>query len=62
MTIDSYEDVPAYDELALKKAAANQPISVAIEASGRDFQFYDSVMTCTCDAVLNYTLNLLVFL
>lgn len=47
VTIDSYEDVPAYDDKALQKAAANQPISVAIEASGRDFQFYESVKLLT---------------
>ncbi|KAG5044957.1 hypothetical protein AAZV13_06G038350 [Glycine max] len=28
--VDGYERVPAYDELALKKAVANQPVSVAI--------------------------------
>ena len=43
VTIDDYEDVPENDEESLKKAATNQPISVAIEASGREFQFYDSV-------------------
>ncbi|XP_055811787.1 cysteine protease XCP1-like [Solanum dulcamara] len=40
VTIDGYHDVPANDEQSLLKALANQPISVAIEASGRDFQFY----------------------
>lgn len=43
VTIDDYEQVPANDELALKKAVANQPISVAIEAAGREFQLYVSV-------------------
>ena len=43
VSIDSYEDVPVNDESALQKAAANQPITVAIEAGGRDFQFYTSV-------------------
>ena len=52
VTIDSYEDVPEYDEKALQKAAANQPISVAIEASGRDFQFYDSVIYLTMNQLL----------
>ncbi|KAE8725724.1 Cysteine proteinase RD21a [Hibiscus syriacus] len=42
VSIDSYEDVPANDEVALKKAASNQPISVAIEAGGRAFQLYQS--------------------
>lgn len=43
VTIDGYEDVPVNDEEALLKAAANQPIAVAIEASGLDFQFYSEV-------------------
>lgn len=42
VSIDNYEDVPLNDEKALQKAVANQPVSVAIEAGGRDFQFYDS--------------------
>ncbi|OIT07932.1 low-temperature-induced cysteine proteinase [Nicotiana attenuata] len=44
VTIDGYEDVPAYDEKALQKAVANQPVSVAIEAGGKDFQHYTSVI------------------
>ena len=43
MSIDGYEDVPVYDEKALQKAVANQPISVAIDAAGMDFQHYQSV-------------------
>ena len=43
VSIDAYEDVPVNDEEALKKALANQPISVAIEAAGRAFQLYQSV-------------------
>jgi hypothetical protein len=43
VTIDDYEDVPANDEEALKKAVANQPVSIAIEAGGRDFQLYSGV-------------------
>ncbi|KAK9073391.1 hypothetical protein SSX86_007715 [Deinandra increscens subsp. villosa] len=42
VSIDNYEDVPVNNELALQKAAANQPITVTIEASGQDFQFYTS--------------------
>lgn len=45
VTIDDYEDVPVNSETALQKAVANQPVSVAIEAGGRDFQFYASVTT-----------------
>lgn len=42
VSIDDYEVVAA-NEKALKKAVAHQPISVAIEASGRAFQLYSSV-------------------
>lgn len=45
VTIDGYEDVPENDEKALQKAVAHQPVSVAIEAGGRAFQLYESVMT-----------------
>jgi KDEL-tailed cysteine endopeptidase len=38
VTIDSYEDVPENDEASLKKAAAHQPVSVAIEADQKAFQ------------------------
>ncbi|CAI0381583.1 unnamed protein product [Linum tenue] len=40
VTISGYKDVPANNEQSLLKALANQPLSVAIDASGRDFQFY----------------------
>ncbi|KAM7517390.1 hypothetical protein LguiA_006973 [Lonicera macranthoides] len=40
VTISGYHDVPQNSEESLLKALANQPLSVAIEATGRDFQFY----------------------
>ncbi|CAN1315762.1 Cysteine protease XCP1 [Linum perenne] len=40
VTISGYKDVPANNEQSLLKALANQPLSVAIDASGREFQFY----------------------
>lgn len=43
VTIDDYNDVPAYNEKALQKAVAYQPVSVAIEGAGRAFQLYQSV-------------------
>lgn len=46
VSIDGYEDVPENNEKALQKAVANQPVSVAIEAGGRDFQLYESVSFC----------------
>ncbi|KAK7351625.1 hypothetical protein VNO77_11209 [Canavalia gladiata] len=55
VTIDDYEDVPTHNELALKKAVANQPVSVAIEAAGREFQLYVSgVFTGTCGTALDH--------
>lgn len=55
VTINGYEDVPQNDEKSLKKALANQPISVAIEAGGRDFQLYQSgVFTGQCGTELDH--------
>lgn len=42
MIIDDYGGVPENSEDYLKKVVANQPISVAIEAGGREFQFYST--------------------
>ncbi|KAG6666187.1 hypothetical protein CIPAW_01G014000 [Carya illinoinensis] len=55
VSIDGYEDVPPYDENALKKAVAHQPVSVAIEASGRALQLYESgVFTGECGSELDH--------
>ncbi|XP_071742636.1 low-temperature-induced cysteine proteinase-like [Rutidosis leptorrhynchoides] len=55
VSIDSYEDVPVNNEAALQNAAANQPITVAIEASSRDFQFYTSgVFSGSCGTNLDH--------
>jgi hypothetical protein len=55
VTIDDYEDVPENDEEALKKAVANQPVSIAIEAGGRDFQLYSGgVFTGDCGTDLDH--------
>ena len=54
-TITGYEDVPANNEMALLKAVANQPVSVAIDASGSAFQFYSSgVFTGDCGTQLDH--------
>ncbi|TKW00523.1 hypothetical protein SEVIR_8G115500v4 [Setaria viridis] len=55
VTIDGYEDVPANNEDALQKAVANQPVAVAIDASGQDFQFYsEGVFTGSCGTDLDH--------
>ncbi|XP_026383617.1 probable cysteine protease RD21B [Papaver somniferum] len=42
--IDGFEDVPVNDEKALQKDVANHVVSVAIEAGGRAFQLYKSII------------------
>uniref|UniRef100_A0A2N9FIH2 Vignain n=1 Tax=Fagus sylvatica TaxID=28930 RepID=A0A2N9FIH2_FAGSY len=55
VSIDGHENVPANDEDALLKAVANQPISVAIDAGGSDFQFYsEGVFYGTCGTELDH--------
>ncbi|KAH9303444.1 hypothetical protein KI387_015027, partial [Taxus chinensis] len=55
VSIDGYEDVPENDEKSLIKALAHQPLSVAIEASGRDFQFYSGgVFSGSCGSELDH--------
>lgn len=53
VSIDGYEDVPQ-DEKALQKAVAHQPVSVAIEASGRALQLYSSVIIFRPFYIKNY--------
>ncbi|XP_028752648.1 senescence-specific cysteine protease SAG39-like [Neltuma alba] len=54
-TIKGYEDVPANSEQAIQKVVANQPVSVAIDASGSDFQFYSSgIFTGSCGTELDH--------
>ncbi|KAK7342471.1 hypothetical protein VNO80_25425 [Phaseolus coccineus] len=54
-TITGYEDVPVNNESALEKAVGSQPVSVAIDASGSDFQFYKSgVFSGSCGTELDH--------
>lgn len=54
VSIDGYEDVPQ-DENSLRKAVAHQPVSVAIEASGRAIQLYTTgAFTGECGAELDH--------
>lgn len=48
VVIDGYEMVPQNDENALLKAVVNQPVAVAIDASGSDLQFYSQVRNSIC--------------
>ncbi|XVF14539.1 hypothetical protein REPUB_Repub09cG0070100 [Reevesia pubescens] len=53
--ITGFEDVPANSEDALQKAVANQPVSVAIDAGGSEFQFYSGgVFTGSCGTALDH--------
>ncbi|KAJ3683315.1 hypothetical protein LUZ60_013542 [Juncus effusus] len=55
VTITGHEDVPENNEAGLLKALAHQPVSVAIEASGRNFQFYSGgVFTGPCGTSLDH--------
>ncbi|KAL6651597.1 hypothetical protein ACP70R_010522 [Stipagrostis hirtigluma subsp. patula] len=55
VSIDGFEDVPRFDERSLQKAVAHQPVAVAIEAGGREFQLYESgVFTGACGTSLDH--------
>ncbi|XP_075487129.1 senescence-specific cysteine protease SAG12-like [Primulina tabacum] len=53
--ITGYEEVPANDESALLKAVAKQPVSVAIDGNGKNFQFYaGGLYTGECGTLLDH--------
>ncbi|KAF5801909.1 putative chymopapain protein [Helianthus annuus] len=53
--IDGFENVPANDESAMLRAVANQPVSIAIDAGGLNFQFYSQgVFNGACGTELNH--------
>lgn len=53
--IRAYTDVLANNETALMAAVAKQPVSVAVEADGLDWQFYSGgVLTDTCGTNLDH--------
>ncbi|KAK8481734.1 hypothetical protein V6N13_121508 [Hibiscus sabdariffa] len=59
-TITGYETVPENDEEALLKAVANQPVSVGIDGSGRDFKFFQGggVFTGECGDDQNHAVTI----
>ncbi|KAK5833947.1 hypothetical protein PVK06_017814 [Gossypium arboreum] len=58
-TISGYQMVPKNDEEALLKAVTNQPVSVALEGHGRDFQFYNGgVFTGDCGNSLTHAVTI----
>ncbi|MBA0575922.1 hypothetical protein Golob_025129 [Gossypium lobatum] len=57
--INGYQMVPINDEQALLKVVANQPVSVAIEGYGQDFQFYNGgVFKGDCGNALNHAVTI----
>ncbi|KAK8950833.1 Vignain [Platanthera zijinensis] len=55
VSIDGHENVPENDEDSLLKAVAHQPVSVAIDASSTDFQFYsEGVFAGNCGTELDH--------
>ncbi|WOL14537.1 senescence-specific cysteine protease SAG39-like [Canna indica] len=53
--IRGYVSVPSIGEALLAKAVARQPVSVAVDAGGRDFQFYaGGVFSGECGNDLNH--------
>ncbi|KAL9267355.1 putative NAD(P)H dehydrogenase (quinone) FQR1-like 1 [Drosera capensis] len=58
--LSSYQDVPSNSESALLNVVANQPVSVAIDASGSDFQFYsEGVFNGNCDINLDHAVTII---
>ncbi|XP_031110564.1 ervatamin-B-like [Ipomoea triloba] len=53
--IGGFQSVPPKSEAGLMKAVANQPVSVAIDGSAKEFQFYKSgVFSTGCTTKLNH--------
>lgn len=54
-SIKGYEDVPANDEASLRKAVANQPVSVAVDGGDSHFRFYKGgVLSGACGTELDH--------
>jgi len=54
-TISGYKDVPPNDQKSLTAAVAQQPVSVAVDAGGSNWQFYNGgVMSGACGTALDH--------
>ncbi|PIA57980.1 hypothetical protein AQUCO_00500126v1 [Aquilegia coerulea] len=54
-TISGFVQVPENDEISLRVAASQQPVSTAIDATGSSFQFYSNgIFTGSCATNLNH--------
>ncbi|KAI3710166.1 hypothetical protein L2E82_39940 [Cichorium intybus] len=57
--ISGHEKVPANNEKALLQAVANQPVSIAIDASADAFQFYSfGIFNGTCGTKLDHAMTI----
>jgi KDEL-tailed cysteine endopeptidase len=55
VVVTSFEDIPANDEASIKKAVSQQPVSIAIAASGLAFQLYShGVFDGACSTNLDH--------
>ncbi|OIW21007.1 hypothetical protein TanjilG_27352 [Lupinus angustifolius] len=59
VNISGYENVPSQNEKMLKAAAANQPVSVAIDAGCYEFQLYSKgIFSRSCGKDLNHGMTI----
>ncbi len=57
VSINGYADVTENNETALLQAVSVQPVSVAIDASGRGFQLYQKVSLLPPKTLISLPLN-----
>ncbi|MQM02137.1 hypothetical protein Taro_034900 [Colocasia esculenta] len=59
ITIDGYANGPRNNERALSMRVASQPVGSAVDASGRDFQFYQGgIYRAACTTNVNHAVTL----
>ncbi|XP_038712417.1 zingipain-1-like [Tripterygium wilfordii] len=56
--ITGYRDLPPNDEAALLAAVSQQPVSIVVDSSGLDFQFYETgVFTGDCNTTMSHAVT-----